>query len=60
MAAVKSDAAAAYKTQLMAIQAKLDEIHALREGVLEELVRGRGLPHNALALGAGAVCAHTE
>ncbi|PNW84448.1 hypothetical protein CHLRE_03g145107v5 [Chlamydomonas reinhardtii] len=38
MAAVKSDAAAAYKTQLMAIQAKLDEIHALREGVLEELV----------------------
>ncbi|KAG2454753.1 hypothetical protein HYH02_000588 [Chlamydomonas schloesseri] len=38
MAAVKSDAAAAYKTQLLAIQAKLDEIHALREGVLEELV----------------------
>ncbi|KAG2439988.1 hypothetical protein HXX76_004106 [Chlamydomonas incerta] len=38
MAAVKSDAAAAYKTQLMGVQAKLDEIHALREGVLEELV----------------------
>ncbi|GFR42053.1 hypothetical protein Agub_g2869 [Astrephomene gubernaculifera] len=38
MATVKSDAAAQYKNQLQMVQAKLDELHMLREGVLEELV----------------------
>ncbi|KAG2495257.1 hypothetical protein HYH03_006530 [Edaphochlamys debaryana] len=39
MAAVKNDAAAGFKHQLQAVQTKLDELHALREGVLEELVK---------------------
>ncbi|KXZ46835.1 hypothetical protein GPECTOR_40g569 [Gonium pectorale] len=36
--AVKAESAAAYKASLKTVQAQLDELHALREGVLEELL----------------------
>ncbi len=41
MASAKSAAASEFKQQVAALQAKVEQLHALREGVLEELVSWR-------------------